>query len=109
MSSLPRLKTRPAATSMISAANAFIDEAQTLHFDGVKEVASVEHNRVSQTLTNTFQVEPFELLPLGSDDDSVAALCDRIHVFGKTDVFQHRSGFVHGLRIIHGQARPFFL
>src|SRR2546428_12627131 len=69
MRSLPLRKIRAAATSVMgawraserqnrwivergSAANAFIDEAEALHFGGIKEVAAIEENRMTERLAD---------------------------------------------------------
>src|SRR5258705_10820630 len=80
---LPSRNTRPAATSMIApdfdwdrgfdkglerlSPDAFINEAEALHFGGIKQIAPVKENRVAEGFANTLEVEFFEVIPCGGD------------------------------------------
>ena len=61
---------------------------QSFHFGRIKEIPPVEQDRVSQALADAVKIQFFELIPFGSNNDSVATLGNGVHVLRKADVLQ---------------------
>src|SRR6516164_2894687 len=66
--------------SASSPSDAFINEAQPFHFRRIEKIASVEHDRMRESLANPVEVELFKLFPFGRDHQRVAILRHFVHV-----------------------------
>ena len=64
-------------------ADAVVSETARRHGVGIIEIAAVDHDRVSQFLENTVQIERGKFLPLGQDQQCVGAACRFVWVSDK--------------------------
>src|ERR1700694_1768422 len=58
--------------------DAEIGEAKFRHDLWIKEIATVNHNRIAQRLVDFMQIESRELLPIGEHDERVGIFCRSI-------------------------------
>ena len=96
-------------TGNLITANALIKEAEVFHLVDIKEIATVEEDRVSQGLAHALEVELLELRPFGGDDQGIAAIGHVIHVVDVGDVFENTTGLFHGAGIVDAQGGAFLL
>src|SRR3954464_14182991 len=95
-------------TRSASSSNTLIDKSEPFHFLWVKQVAAIEHDRVSHRFSRAIQVELFELVPFRGDDERVTTFGDRIHVVDEGGIRKQLLSLVHRLGIMHAEHGAFF-
>src|SRR5438552_12939098 len=99
------VRPQPVARSVIprafhSTPDALVNPSVPFHFPRIKQVSSIEKNRVRHRFAGTLEVQFLELRPLSGDHQRVTAFGHGVHVGHKSRALQNRLGLLHRFRVV---------